>query len=556
MAKDNDKRLPWSQDIVDDASKLAAQFQEMMQRPVTHKTLIGAFKGLSVLFIALFPLLLTMAINLSVCQSNLGGAFDEDELISVCAAAEAAEAALQKEDTTGDTTTDPISTYRIETLDILDGLSPSSAEGAIERLDALEKIMSAQKADEAARAEKVKSDNQTQVASEYQHYRLLVIFMALGAAYAVWAIATLIAQTWVANRIWVARERAKDAIWRVSDVVWAAPLIATLLFSVALATLLFVIDFEQFFDLPGTFGANHSPNPFIWISVATLTVATTFVTAIATQRLACDYPDPTHAHSIRIKLHHLRRRMIKFAKDQKTGDGPHKHLDWPEKVTHIEVLALGCSDASKGLPPKGRPYQFGGIEPKVTKTIKAEANVETVKRLCVILIAIKVATLILISLGIDVLEGQLSAKGDLKEAIVLSGNAWIMVLGVGMSVSVFLIYAPALSRLLPYAAEADAKPKSKTKGWSLSGRAALLPSEDDSLSLEAKPIEDEKKEDIIDRHMAYILGGNQAKLQSIIDGCLNGGGFQAAFDEGIIKRIVSLVGLLAPAAAGTLLTFL
>ena len=110
--------------------------------------------------------------------------------------------------------------------------------------------------------------------------------------------------------------------------------------------------------------------------------------------------------------------------------------------------------------------------------------------------------------------------------------------------------------MLPYAAEADAKPKSKTKGWALSGRAALLPSEDDSLSLEAKPIEDEKKEDIIDRHMAYILGGNQAKLQSIIDGCLNGGGFQAAFDEGIIKRIVSLVGLLAPAAAGTLLTFL
>ena len=76
------------------------------------------------------------------------------------------------------------------------------------------------------------------------------------------------------------------------------------------------------------------------------------------------------------------------------------------------------------------------------------------------------------------------------------------------------------------------------------------------VALEAKPISKPATKSIIDRDTAYILGGTEAKITSILNGCQNSSGLYAIFDQAMLKRLTNLVALLAPAAAGTVLTFL
>lgn len=548
-------KVVWPKEILDDAAVHAASFQEAMQRPITHRTLAGVINVAFVLFVAVFPLVTVLVVNISVCRANLSGSLSSDKLFEVCSPEKPPQVTIDT--TLSDRLKAEMLEHRISALRQLEELSITSASGAVDWLDAVEHIVGLQVRDAAEGEVSASRVHDEMTATQYQHYRAVVIFMAVGVVYVAWAIATFAAQGWVANRLWVTRERKKDGDWTMRDVVVADPLLWTCIFACTVAIILVVIDFDSHFDLPGILDEGQFPVPWLWISVATLTSATIFVTAIATQRLSQDFPDPTRAHAIRMRLYNLSRKMdaeLLLQIEQQYGGV--KPKAWPDNVTHLEVLAVGCAGVTEGHPPKNRPTKFGGILPRVAKTIDPESNLAAFKSLCVFLIALMVATLVFVALGFNVLEGELNAEGELKAAIVASGNAWTMVLGISMSVTVFLIYTTATSRLLPYCSKQEKQAAQSNKGWLLSGKLGFMTPSDDGVALEATRIKAEQSEPTINRDEAYILGGTQKKLLSILNGCGNGGGFHAAFDEALFKKLISLIGLLAPAAAGTILTFL
>ncbi len=453
-----------------------------------------------------------------------------------------------------------IADHRAETLSALEGFQIDTAETASKRLNAIEQIMRAEAEDAAARDAKANETRNKAEAKQYIHYRSVMTFMAVAVAYLAWAIMTFVAQIWIANRIWVKRATRKDKDWTIWKVYRAWPTVFALLFAFMLAKALIQIDFETSFALPGVLDDQSFPVPVFWIAVGTMTSTLIFVTALTTRRLAEDFPSPARAHAVKVGLANLVVKMEEEAskarqKLKAEGKlGAEGEPKWPEKVSELDVLILGCSDKTTGDAAVDKPIQNDAKLPKVSREASAKGNFAAVKSLCIALIAVMIATLVLVSLGFDVLEGELKAEGALRDAIVASGDAWIMVLGVGMSVSVFLIYTTAASRLLPYIATEEKKADKPAKSWSLKGKASLTSPLADTVQLEAEPVKEDKKPPLVDRDLAYVLGGYQPKLESILEGAAYGGGFQAVFDEEMFKRLASLVGLLAPAVAGALLT--
>lgn len=548
------EKISWPTPIQNDAAKYAASFQETMQRP--RKGCAKLLNAAFVVFVAVLPLVTVLGVNLSVCHAGFQGSLENSKLSEVCSPKH--PKGIKIDTARSDQLAAELETHRSDALTRLGDMSFNSPSEAVDWLEAVEHVIALQIESIAVQEAEASRSYDNESTKQYKHYRAVVIFMSLGVVYAAWALTTFAAQGWVANRLWVVRERKKDGEWEFCDVLKATPLWSSLIFAALFALVLIVFDFERLFDLPGILDEDQFPVPWLWIIVATMTVATIFLTATATQRLAHDFPAPTSAHLIRVRLFNHSLEMNEFLNaeiEKKYSDN--RPDGWPEKVTHLEVLALGCAAAASAKqPPTRRPTEEIDKLPKVAKTIDPEANLDAIKSLCVFLIALMIATLVFVSFGFNVLEGELVVDEDLKEAIVASGNAWTMVLGMGMSVSVFLIYMSATSRLLPYCDKPETGTAQGFKGWALSGKLGLMPPSADAVSLKAKPMKPETPEPTINRDEAFILGGNQKKLQSIIDGCGNGGGFQASFDQALLKKLVSVVGLLAPAAAGTILTFL
>ncbi|MEM9584010.1 MAG: hypothetical protein AAGA08_12925 [Pseudomonadota bacterium] len=566
----------WPEPIRHRAAASAARFQHMMQRPGSATHLPSArFAVIFILFVSLFPLGMTLGVNYLVCHANLGGAADLARLGAVCGNEKAAvdptitdaesgqesdgsSASEEQERQAAQTAEKTLLTHQNEALIAIEGWTPTTLQEITGKLDA---IVSIKQAQEAARLEafeeqmgaerKAAEDADAEDVLEYENYRSIVIFMSMAVAYCAWALFTFTAQTSVINRLWVASYLKKDSAWSVSDVVTARPGIVSLLFGAGLIVTFALIEFERYFSLPGFFGRIQYPVPWLWMSVATLASTTICITAIGVRCLVYNYPAPLVAHAWKIKTSALIRDMEKHIKAQSDK------TSWPKKIDHLDVLLLGVDPANTAPDPKARKLLREPIRlPKVAKSASPDGILSAINTLCVFLIALMVATLIFVSVGFDVLEGKVRETEALESAIIASGDAWVLVLGVGMSVSVFMIYAFAAARIVPYCGGAEGGADDKKLGWNLTGNAWTLFGASGNVSLEAKPIEKNKAPERVDPDVAYYLGGNQSKLERIIAGCENGAGFHATFSGDMLKKLTSLLGLLTPAAVGTLLTFL
>lgn len=178
------------------------------------------------------------------------------------------------------------------------------------------------------------------------------------------------------------------------------------------------------------------------------------------------------------------------------------------------------------------------------------SNAITVIRLMSLLAAIgMILVLVVLSLGIDVLEYSLPASGTFAEAAKATGDTWLLALGAGMSATLFIIFATSTARLLPFA-EAEAKPKDTKPVWKITGSWAA-----DNVSLEAKQPKEKNATDPWD-DVAPEFNLVRAKFENILAASTKGGALHELADQSYSEQVTKLAGLLSPAIAGGLLTFL
>jgi hypothetical protein len=163
------------------------------------------------------------------------------------------------------------------------------------------------------------------------------------------------------------------------------------------------------------------------------------------------------------------------------------------------------------------------------------------------LVLILILGLVTLSLQFDRLE----LRHDLSETIRASHDMWVLVLGALCSAMVAAVYLPAISRLSLYAeAEEDLKSPGGSNGWRISrdgdgsARGWLV---DPRAPATPTPYEG---------GLIRYVGADRAKMRIMIHTRHFAGGFHILLQQNLTKQIQTVLGLLAPAAAGAILNLI
>ncbi|MDA8747146.1 hypothetical protein N9M66_02925 [Litoreibacter sp.] len=403
------------------------------------------------------------------------------------------------------------------TLLRLRNLDPQTPEELMARLSAIKDL----------EAKILAPDTAVELA-QHKHYRAVVYFLSAAFAYIAWSLASLTAQITVVSRQW------KNVTGNKESLIWQVPVWVTLIASFLAAVLMFIL-VHLFLYLPGSLDKGGFPAPILWALVGTQLFAMIFVTGWGVTAFAHNYPPARKAQEIRSKLTAFQ-------------------IDRPND-SHVQIIADQLKEklAKNPLTADTRGSERGV---KTSRTQSAKNLMQAINSLCLALALSMIITLVFVTLGFDVLEVNLAERGDLRAAVIASSDAWILCLGVGMSISLFVLYIYGAARLLPYVEATSGKSSSKNTGWTITGALTNRITLFDNVALVAKELKPEDPEELITTDMAILIGADQNKLELILAGCVNGGGFHGALNDSVIKQIFQLLTLLAPALAGGALAVL
>jgi len=160
------------------------------------------------------------------------------------------------------------------------------------------------------------------------------------------------------------------------------------------------------------------------------------------------------------------------------------------------------------------------------------------------LIVVLILALVCLSLYFDTLE----AANTWSDEQVNAHDFWVLILAALCSGLVAMVYLPALSRLSLYAEAADDLPKKKADpGWRIekgkykeAGSRVLVKRDAPS----GKDYDDD---------LERYLGASRSKMQIMLHTRLFAGGFHILLQQDLIKQLQTVLGLLAPTAAGAIL---
>ena len=246
-----------------------------------------------------------------------------------------------------------------------------------------------------------------------------------------------------------------------------------------------------------------------------ITFAVTALSAYAIRITWHNYPAVRHAE-----------RLVRDLRDAHAG-----------KVVedHLSAIASAWNEAPCGQ----------GIIP-VNSRMTPSQIVELLKTFLRPLVLVLILGLLTLSLFFDSLE----ARHDWSASVTATHDVWLIVFGILSSTVVAAIYLPAMSRLSLYL-EAEEHLKSGsgggTTGWRIArgegaeaGQRLIVPRE-------------RKGPDPFPKQLADYLGGDRTKVAILLTSWHFAGGFHILLKQSLAKQVVTVLGLLGPTLAGTIL---
>lgn len=370
-------------------------------------------------------------------------------------------------------------------------------------------------------------------------------YAAFAAATLIWGVllcVALVSQIKLGWRQWdgVAQGPARDGY------LSAIPLLAPALFAAGAAGFMWLLQ-AWVKPPPALAMPQHWLALHIAIGCAVAVCTLLFVSAFASMSAAHNYPSPMAARGL--------ARAFGAARTHRAPGTTNAQV----AIAYFQDRYQLAAGQPKGPAPRtittDTPLPQSGAAlhpdlaqgPLVNTRLTATQCLTIVRTVSTLAAVVMIVTLGMTSFGLGLLAPDAS---PLAADIKTSANAWVMLLGAGMSVSLFAIYGLPYLRLKPYAdTETAAKPAAR--GWTLSG---LL--DKTNLALEAAPAK--KKATPPDPIAPYetAMGANSAKLETILKGSTQGAAFHGLLEESLSAQILKLLGLLSPALAGGVLTLL
>ncbi len=189
-----------------------------------------------------------------------------------------------------------------------------------------------------------------------------------------------------------------------------------------------------------------------------------------------------------------------------------------------------------------------GVVP-VQTTMKPSAIVDILKTFVRPLVAVLMLGLVTLSLFFDHLE----ARNDWSASVIATHDFWLIVFGILCSTVVAAIYLPAMSRLSLYL-EAEELLKS-TAGGAPKGWRIDRGKEDEAGQRLIVPRTSTGPDDFPEALCLY-LGGDRTKVGIMLEIWHFAGGFHILLKQSLTKQLVTVLGLLGPTLAGTILGLL
>lgn len=321
-------------------------------------------------------------------------------------------------------------------------------------------------------------------------------------------------------------------------------------------------------------------------AVVTMLCALTAVTCFAARTLSRNFP-----------------ALWRAGQFVEAGSAFPRHVVTRAPLIWTAILELPKIDPERAFPP-------------VHPTLTAAQAMAILNALVRVLAVVMVLALVTLSLANEVMLKASTAPEALAEDLVASTQAWLILIGVGFSVTLGLIYLGPAVRLDVYVDayaeakeildKADKKPAAK-KSWSAEAslteddvlqvdwregpRETPEPSKPDrkaksepqqkqqqhsalhpatgvgitdrfayrllsSTAVDAVPITDGDDRDDLERDWVRRLGANRLRFTAILAVIGYGGAFHAILEKKLKLRIREIATLFAPAAASTILSFL
>ncbi|MEM1273599.1 MAG: hypothetical protein AAGF88_07265 [Pseudomonadota bacterium] len=279
------------------------------------------------------------------------------------------------------------------------------------------------------------------------------------------------------------------------------------------------------------------------VFMAGMTFAAIAITVYGTQILAWNFPPVRDALKIRdtltreIRRDHANRLEARASGPKETGSDTNPlNLPLNEKLKDQGIAEIVKHCAA--------PTEL--IEDKIAQSsrmMSAEDLGSVVRLLSRGLLLLMLLALVTMSLGTPPGADVAETDKDLN-AIVGSQHAWLMVMGMGFSVSLGICYVIPMMRLNPYIEVEQTAAADKT-AWQLEDAAdQQLVVKQVKIGEDPAPFPDE---------LTYYLGANRTKFTNILSGSRYGGGFHMVLEAGLLRQMIWLAGILAPTVAAGVL---
>lgn len=214
----------------------------------------------------------------------------------------------------------------------------------------------------------------------------------------------------------------------------------------------------------------------------------------------------------------------------------------------IENAWIGMLEEHKKAPFAGAPLPI--------KLLSAKDCISLIRLITTVLAVLFVITIIVASLGLDLLELQTGFSGELLTAVQNSNDAWLTLIGAIFTVQLALIYLWPVVHLSPFAeAEADGDKPTPNKGQEEQAEATI---DGTTFVLTVKPAakvgaKDASAVDPSEEQLAQYLGANKTKFSAVIRGSQYGANFHELFTQGRITLIIKILTILSPSLISTIL---
>lgn len=225
------------------------------------------------------------------------------------------------------------------------------------------------------------------------------------------------------------------------------------------------------------------------------------------------------------------------------------------------------------------PYEMPKIGPKaalphpehtsltIDPGLTAQQSIDLINMMCFVLAAAFVFTLAVLSFSGGLLATSLGGPETFSDALRAAMDGWVVFVGLGASATLAVAYTMPVLRIMPYlyaakaleeAAKERKEPPAAKKPWKVAGSLGLkgVDVTVDRDPAPETPVEDAPKPyNPFDLHR-WQIGITEERLDAIVEAARFGGAFHTLTRDTFTKHLTSVLTIIAPAAAGTILSLL